>query len=128
MEADRLGGNKVKLAFDTSFLILMAEKRLKRLEELVEVIGAYEPVVLTPIYEELKRLSSKGSRPARLACEVVKGWLVDYGKGMRGDEALLKYAKESGAIVATADYGLIGKLKGMGIRFVSVRKDEVYLG
>lgn len=118
----------MRLAFDTSFLILMAEKSLRRFDELVELIGTYTPVVLAPVSEELDKLAKKGSRSARLAQELTKSWIVDYGRGMNADEALLKYAEEHRAMVATADYGLVKKLKERGMRFVSVREDEVYLG
>ena len=128
MEADRLRSDKVKLALDTSFLILMAEKRLKRLDELTDWIGRYEPVVLNPVSMELKRLGEKGSRAARLAYELSKGWEIGYGKGLKADDALLSYAKEFDAIVATLDGGLIKRLKENGLRFLSLKGDELYLG
>ena len=136
MASNRLRPDKVgrprKVLFDSSFLIAVMEHPTSWREDLLEKLGSFEPVIITPVYAELGRLAAGKSRGARFASLAKQ--LADSGAlkvedtgGDRADEELVSKALDDDAIVATLDSALIEHLKASRVGVVRLRGDRVEL-
>ena len=136
MAAHRVWSGQIKrprkrVLFDSSFLIAVMESPTPWRQDILEKLGAYEPVVIRPVYEELVGLSSKTGRSARFGALakglVDNGYLIlaePTGNGPADDE-LVSSALEDGAVVATLDKRLIRQLRGAGISVISLSRGRV---
>ena len=74
MAVDRDGNpHRVTVLLDTNALMMPSQFRIDLFEELRDLLGSYEPVVLTDVVNELKRLSGghgKDAAAARLGLEM----------------------------------------------------------
>jgi len=135
LAANRLGPDKVrrpakKVYFDSSFLIAVMEEPTPWQDDILEKVGRFEPVVIVPVYAELKRLAGGRTRQSRFASLAVM--LVDEGKillersgGRRADEELVSSALRDGATVATIDRDLIRQLRASHVEVLSLRGGRV---
>ena len=134
MATNRLGPDKVrrpvKVFFDSSFLIAVMEDPTPWQDDILEKMGRFEPVVIEPVYLELKRLARGRTKKSRFASLAVM--LVDEGKiklersgGTRADEELVSCALRDGATVATIDHDLIRQLKASHVEVLSLRGGRV---
>lgn len=126
MAADRDGRpDRVKVLFDSNALMIPSQFRVDVFAELGNIIGAYEPLILTEALRELAGLSrghgSEGSA-ARFALtlagrchEVPSG----YASGSV-DEKILRYAREHGCMVVTNDRGLRDLLLSAGVPVITL--------
>jgi len=117
---------------DTSFLLELVSKPIKRLDELEAELGKVEFIVLEPTVRELRRLTSKlgvKARRASAALNYVKNLrVVDLDdKKLSTDSAILYYALKHGAAVATIDRELRGRLKEEGVVVITLREDSVWV-
>jgi rRNA-processing protein FCF1 len=111
-----VGRKKRAVVFDSSFLVAVIERPTTWREDILGSIGAFTPVVLTSVRDELARLASKGDRKgsfAALALELI--WqgmfsLEPDGKGKPDDE-IISFALREGAAVATIDSELAERLR-----------------
>jgi rRNA-processing protein FCF1 len=99
-------------------------------EDILEKVGSFEPVIITPVYAELERLAvgkSRGARFASLAKQLAdRGALkVEDTGGERADEELVSKALDDGAMVATVDAALIEQLKASRVGVVRLRGGRV---
>jgi rRNA-processing protein FCF1 len=117
-----------KVVFDSSFLMALAERPTTWHEDITALLGGFEPVVLDCVLAELKSLSGgpKGrARYASLALELSSKFEVrECGHGAVDDE-ILSLAQAMGAAVATVDGELIGTMRALGIRGVTLREGRV---
>ncbi|MCS7097104.1 MAG: hypothetical protein NZ926_01275 [Candidatus Methanomethylicia archaeon] len=125
-----MNNNKITyIVFDTSILILAAERPINLFEEVNRLIpGNNKFIVLSSVLDELNRISLSSSiRESKLAkvalkiaskCEVIN---VNYSK--TADESLLNFAKNNKGCVAIAtnDSTLKRKLRSIGIPTIYVR-------
>lgn len=118
-----------KVIFDTNFLFLPIQFRVDIFNEIKDLIGCFEPIVLSVTIEELKKLSVKGSektrRQALLAMELTKRCKiihVDVKFGEKYDDIILRIAKEENCIVATNDRELRRKLRKSNIAVIFLRQ------
>ncbi len=134
MASNRLRPHKVrrlrKVLFDSSFLIAVMERPTPWLQDIQEMLGGFEPVVIAPVYGELEQLASGNSRAARfasLAKQLVDGGTLKLagGRGDRADEELVSKALDEGAVVATVDSALIEQLKASGVQVIRLRGGRV---
>jgi rRNA-processing protein FCF1 len=117
--------------FDSSFLIAIMEHPTPWREDLIEKIGGFEPVVIQPVYDELVGLSGGRDRASGYAA-LAKG-LVDRGelvirrpKGNgKADDELISLALDGDAFVATLDKELMGQLRALHLRVVSLSGGRV---
>lgn len=117
---------------DTSFLLELVSKPIKRLDELEVLLGKVEFIILEPTVKELKRLASKPGVKAKKAYAALK-----YVKNLRVvnlddrrlnvDSAILYYALKHGTAVATLDQELMGRLKEEGVVVITLREDGVWV-
>jgi len=117
---------------DTSFLLELVSKPIKRLDELVVELGKVEFIVLEPTVRELKRLASKPgvkAKRAYAALKYVKNFRVVNlnDKRLSADSAILYYALKHSAAVATLDQELRGRLKEEGVVVITLREDGVWV-
>jgi len=135
LASNRLRPDKVKkrrVLFDSSFLISVMERPTPWLEDILEKVGGFEPVVITPVYAELERLAAgrgRGARFASLAKQLAdSGALkVENTGGERADDELISRALDDGALVATVDSALIEQLKASRVGVVRLRGGRVEL-
>lgn len=91
-----------------------------------------EYIVISPVYEELLKISQTGSPTERRKALIALRLLADFCKVLpyelrekeSVDEAIIRYAKESGAIVATNDRTLRAKLRKLGIPEAYLREES----
>lgn len=117
---------------DTNMLMLMASgvPVLEHIEEELETKPRF--VVIKPVYEELVRIvnTSKGlvRKHAQLALEFVNRFceVVDYDlrEAESVDDAIVNYAIENKAIVATNDKALRKRLRELGIPEAYFREES----
>jgi len=121
-----------RVLFDSSFLIAVMERPTSWLEDIIEKVGSFEPVIITPVYAELERLAagkSRGARYASLAKQLAdSGALkVENTGGERADEELVSKALDDGALVATVDAALIEQLRASRVGVIRLRGGRVEL-
>jgi rRNA-processing protein FCF1 len=122
----------LEVVLDTSFLLELVSKPIKRLDELEVLLGKVEFIILEPTVKELKRLASKPGVKAKKAYAALK-----YVKNLRVvnlddrrlnvDSAILYYALKHGTAVATLDQELMGRLKEEGVVVITLREDGVWV-
>jgi rRNA-processing protein FCF1 len=116
-------GPKRVVAFDSSFLVAVMERPTPWSEDILEKVGAFTPVVLSSVREELARLAAKGDKRGRFAA-LALGLVDDRtfslepdGKGKPDDE-IISFALREGAAVATLDSELARRLRASRVRTV----------
>jgi len=122
----------LEVILDTSFLLELVSKPIKRLDELEVELGKVEFIVLEPTVRELKRLASKRgvkAKRAYTALKYVKNLRVVNldGKRLSADSAILYYALKYSAAVATIDQELRDRLKEEGVVVITLREDSVWV-
>jgi rRNA-processing protein FCF1 len=110
-------------------------------EELTEKLGAFRPVVIAAVYDELRRLEGQQGRVSKYA-GLVKSMIGDghFGPedrdhedaagdtaGTNVDDELVSTALSTGAAVATLDGELIASLRANKVPVVSLRAGRVVL-
>lgn len=120
----------VKVAFDSSFLMAVAEHPTDWYGDLTVELGRFEPVMLDCVAEELTRLSKGNlarSRVAGLALKLASGFKVERCGAADVDSELVSFAAAGRGIVATLDSELQATLRARGARVASLRGDRVAL-
>ncbi len=118
---------------DTNFLFLPFQHRIDIFEEIPRLIGGHVQFLILPqVLKELKWLETHGTLKERNTaksallmlnqhCQMVEN-LSQELQVLDADNALLRYARESNAIVATNDSELRRKLLKQGSRAIFLRK------
>lgn len=121
------------VAFDSSFLVAVMEHPTPWSQDILEKFGAFTPVILSSVRDELARLSAKGDKRARfaaLALELLKKGafsLEPDGKG-RPDDEIISFALREAAAVATLDSELAERLRASRVQTViTLRRGRVSL-
>lgn len=119
----------VEVICDTSFLIVLATKPVKKFDELENEIGKIDFVVPSLVINELGKLvrtaEVKRSNAARLALELANKFKIIQFQGTSADEAIIDYASKQKCLVATIDDALRSKLKSSGISVVTLTNDKL---
>lgn len=119
----------VDVICDTSFLIVLASKPIKKLDVLESNIGKIDFIVPSAVIDELENLAStasaKRANAAKLALEVAKRFKTVAIHGKSADEAIVDYVSKHRCYVATIDNSLKNKLKSNGIDVITLIKDRV---
>jgi rRNA-processing protein FCF1 len=118
---------------DTNFLLLPLQRRIDIFEEIPRLVGGHVRFLVLPqVLIELGWLMTKGSSKERSAakssfllvekyCQKVED-LSPAIRDLNADSALLSFALETGAMVATNDSELRRKLVNQGSRAIFLRK------
>lgn len=119
----------VEVICDTSFLIVLATKPVKKFDELENEIGKIDFAVPSLVINELRKLvrtaEVKRSNAARLALELANKFKAIQFQGTSADEAIIDYASKQKCFVATIDDALRNKLKSNGISVITLTNDKL---
>lgn len=119
-----------QVVFDSSFLMAVVQRPTSWLDDTRGFLGGFEPVILECVLSELKRISTGGGRRARyadLAMKLAEGFRLERCGGASVDDEVVSFAGSSGAVVATVDRDMIGRLASLRIRGVTLRGGRVAL-
>lgn len=117
------GRKKKAVAFDSSFLVAVMERPTPWSQDILEKVGAFTPVVLSSVRDELARLAAKGNKTGRFAALALRLLeegafsLEPDGRGKPDDE-IISYALREGAAVATIDSELVERLRASRVQTV----------
>jgi rRNA-processing protein FCF1 len=122
----------LKVIFDSNFLFIPARFKIDIFEESAKLLNQkFEPVLLSSIYQELKKIAEKGvpsrRRQASLALKLAdKCKLVNVEKGLKetNDDVILRIATLWKSPVATNDRELQQKLRVQGIPIIYLRSKK----
>lgn len=124
---------RVRVALDTNMLMLMAEgiAVLDHLREELETEPLF--IVITPVIKELEEIADSGKgklrRQALFAIELARRLctIVEYPLRDREsvDDALVRYALENNAIIATNDKELRSRLRSLGLPNAYLREESM---
>jgi rRNA-processing protein FCF1 len=123
----------IHVLLDTNFLLLPFQRHIDIYEEIPRLLGGHVQFLILPqILTELKWLETKGSAKDRAAarstrmlitrhCHLIED-LPSTIQELDADSALLHFALQTKAIVATNDGELRRKLMNQGSRAIFLRK------
>jgi uncharacterized protein len=118
---------------DTSFLIVLVSKPIKRLEKIESHLGTLEFLVPDIVERELERLAQnsgpKRSRLAKTALELARAKFntVALAPEKHVDDSIIEYAMAHRCAVATIDTNLRRRLIANQVLVLSLRKDSLII-
>jgi rRNA-processing protein FCF1 len=118
-----------EVVFDSSFLLSISEKPTDWERQFTEILGAYTPVILSSVEEELNVIAShKGKRAmmARAALEIAKKFKRFEIKG-KADATIVYYCDSFDAAAATTDKELAEKLIRKKKCVFSIKDGRIYI-
>ncbi len=120
----------MKVLLDANALMMPAQFSIDLFDELRQIVGAFEPLVLESIIRELAGISSGKGRDAAAAryamgvaerCTTVH---VPEPVPETVDKQVIDYAQKNGCLVVTNDRRLREMLLVLGIGVISMRKQK----
>ena len=130
MAVDRDGNpHRVIVILDTNALMMPSQFRVDIFEELRDLLGSYEPVVLAEVVNELKGLTEghgKDAAAARLGLEMSRKCILVESGLSEGtvDERISGYASRHGGMVLTNDRVLRNRLLNAKIPVISLKNQK----
>ena len=119
-----------EVIFDSSFLMAVVERPTTWFEDLTDVLGKFQPIILECVAAELGTLAAKDgtkARTARVALELTKNF-KRAGCGDAGvDDEIVSAALDRKAAVATADGILASTLGGLHVQTIGLKSGRVAL-
>ncbi len=115
----------MKVLLDANALMSQAQFRVDIFSALTNLIGLYEPFILSEVLDELRGLSAsrgKAGSAARAALSLAEKCRIIESRNQEGsvDEKILYYASTHGCMVVTNDRGLRQALLAKGIPVISL--------
>jgi rRNA-processing protein FCF1 len=116
-----------QILLDANFLMIPAQFKIDVWNELRRM--GYQPIVLSCVLDEIKKLSYGSCKHAVAACVALR--LIEtnnpeiIGKSRPADNAIFDVALEKKYDVATNDKSLIAKLKKAGINVVRLKQRKL---
>ena len=108
----------------------VAEKPTTWFEDIVDLVGSFEPVLLDCVRQELEKIAlgeGKKGRLARVSLEMAAKFAgAPCGNGAVDDE-IISAAKTQSAFVGTSDSGLSDSLRASRVKVISLRGGRVGL-
>ena len=119
----------VEVICDTNFLIHLATKRIKNIENLDTEIGQISFVVPTVVINELSKLTKNSNKRKDIESTLnyIKNFKTISILGTFADKELLDYVVNNRVIVATMDKDLKKKIKEHGSSIMSFSNDRIVL-
>ncbi|KYH39807.1 MAG: DNA-binding protein [Candidatus Bathyarchaeota archaeon B26-1] len=113
-----------KVILDSNFLFVPVHFKIDIFEAIEELVGRFEPIVLSTTLDELRRIFEEGSEKVRREANLVRLLasrcrLMEVQKGV--GETCVRVAKELGCAVATNDRELRRRLRREGITTIFLR-------
>ncbi|MCP8308269.1 MAG: 30S processome protein Utp24 [archaeon] len=121
-----------RVLLDASFILTLASKPSNLIEEMEEMLGKVELLVLEDTIKELeaisKRPSIKRSKQAKLALNfVIRLERIAYAYEGSVDDKILRCAMENRLLVATMDKELRKRLRAMGLSVITLRENRLII-
>ena len=119
----------VEVICDTNFLIHLATRRIKNIDNLDVEIGQITFVVPQVVKNELSELEKnpKKTLDIQTTLNYIKNFKIIPILGTFADKELLDYVSKNKAIVATMDKELKRQIKNLGSSIMSLSNDRIVL-
>ena len=119
----------VEVICDTNFLIHLATRRIKNIDNLDIEIGQITFVVPQVVKNELSELekNAKKTQDIQSTLDYIKNFKIIPILGTFADKELLDYVSKNRAIVATMDKELKRQIKNLGSSIMSLSNDRIVL-
>jgi hypothetical protein len=119
----------VEVICDTSFLIHLATKRIKNIDNIDVEIGHVTFVVPQVVQNELSKLikNPQKSQTALITRDFIKNFKIISISGNFADKELIDYVKKNRAIIGTMDKELKKQIKEHGGSIMSFSNDKIVL-
>lgn len=119
----------VKVICDTSFLIHIANNRIKNLHNIETEIGQIQFVVPDAVIFELQKLAGLPGKKIQIdsTLQLIKKFeTIKLGKG-NADRIIISYVKKNGGTIATIDKNLKKEIKKAGGSVLSISNNKIVL-
>jgi len=119
----------VEVICDTSFLMLLATKRIKNYFNLETEIGTIKFVVPEIVMKELLKLKNdpKKKQNVLATLDFIKDFKIISMVGEYADSAIINHVRKHGGIIGTLDKELKIKIKKIGGSIISLSNDRIIL-
>ncbi len=119
----------VEVICDTSFLIHLATKRIKNIDNIDVEIGQVTFVVPQVVQNELSELIKNPlkNQTALITRDFIKNFKIISISGNFADKELIDYVKKNRAIIGTMDKELKKQIKEHGGSIMSFSNDKIVL-
>ena len=119
----------VEVICDTNFLIHLATKRIKNIDNLDMEIGSISFVVPEVVKNELIKLQEipEKNQEIIVTLNFIKKFKIISINGDYADQELINYVKNNRSIIGTMDRDLKNKIKKLGSSILSIHNDKIIL-
>ena len=119
----------VEVVCDTNFLIHLATKRIKNIDNIDIEIGPISFVVPKVVKDELSKLQNDYQKKQDIidTFELIKNFKVIPLQGKYADKILIDFVKKNGGIIGTMDKKLKKEIKKNGGSIISFLNDKIIL-
>jgi len=119
----------VEVICDTNFLIHLATKRIKNIDNIDVEIGPISFVVPKVVQEELSNLKNKDEKKQEILATLnfIKNFKVVPITGNYADKELINFVKTNGGMIGTMDKKLKKEIKKNGGSIISFLNDRIIL-
>ena len=119
----------VEVLCDTNFLIHLATKRIKNIDNLDMEIGSISFIVPEVVKNELVKLQEipEKNQEVTVTLNFIKKFKVISIDGTYADKELIDYVKNNRSIIGTMDKRLKNKIKKLGSSILSIHNDKIIL-
>ena len=119
----------VEVLCDTNFLIHLATKRIKNIDNLDMEIGSISFVIPEVVKNELIKLQQipEKNQEVNITLNFIKKFKTIPINGIYADKELIDYVKNNRSIIGTMDKGLKNKIKKLGSSILSIHNDKIVL-
>ena len=119
----------VEVICDTNFLIHLASRRIKNIDNLDVEIGTISFVVPQVVKNELTKLQNDLEKKQEIETTLnyIKNLKIIPINGNYADEELINYVKSNRSIVGTMDKELKKQIKNNGSSIMSIHNEKIVL-
>ena len=119
----------VEVICDTNFLIHLATRRIKNIDNLDTEIGSISFIVPEVVKNELIKLQeiSEKNQEIIITLNFIKKFETISINGTYADQELINYVKNNRSIIGTMDRELKNKIKQLGSSILSIHNDKIIL-
>jgi len=119
----------VEVICDTNFLIHLATKRIKNIDNLDMEIGSISFIVPEVVKNELIKLQEirENNQEITVTLNFIKKFKIISINGTYADQELINYVKNNRSIIGTMDKGLKNKIKKLDSSILSIHNDKIVL-
>jgi rRNA-processing protein FCF1 len=119
----------VEVICDTNFLIHLATRRIKNIDNLDMEIGSISFIVPEVVKNELIKLQQIPEKNQEITKTLtfIKKFKIIPISGTYADKELIDYVKNNRSIIGTMDKGLKNKIKKLDSSILSIHNDKIVL-